>query len=68
MDEEALFAAALECPTPEKRRAFLQGACAGDAKLQCLRSVLFGAPMSGIGGIEIFEAEAFAAVYAEVVG
>ena len=30
MDEEALFAAALECPTPAERRAFLDRACGTD--------------------------------------
>jgi serine/threonine protein kinase/Flp pilus assembly protein TadD len=36
VDEEAIFAAALECPTAEARRAYLKQACAGDAKLQAL--------------------------------
>jgi tetratricopeptide (TPR) repeat protein/serine/threonine protein kinase len=36
VDEEAIFVAALECATPEKRRVFVKQACAGDAKLQAL--------------------------------
>jgi tetratricopeptide (TPR) repeat protein/tRNA A-37 threonylcarbamoyl transferase component Bud32 len=34
MDEAALFAAALEKPTPAERRAFLDRACAGDGALR----------------------------------
>src|SRR5262245_7824578 len=34
MNEESLFAAALEKPTPVERRAFLDVACAGDVALQ----------------------------------
>ncbi len=34
MDEESLFAAALERASPGERRAFLDGACAGDAALR----------------------------------
>src|SRR5262249_43649287 len=34
--EEAIFAAALECATPEERLAFVTQACAGDVKLQAL--------------------------------
>ena len=34
MNEEALFAAALEKPTPAQRQAFLDQACAGDAPLR----------------------------------
>jgi serine/threonine-protein kinase len=36
VDEEAIFAAALDCATPELRRAFVQQACAGDARLRAL--------------------------------
>jgi serine/threonine protein kinase len=36
VDEEAIFAAALQCATPEARRAFVKQACAGDAKLEAL--------------------------------
>jgi serine/threonine protein kinase len=32
--EEAIFAAALECATPEARRALVKQACAGDTKLE----------------------------------
>jgi serine/threonine-protein kinase len=34
VDEEAIFAAALECATPEARRALVKQACAGDANLE----------------------------------
>jgi tetratricopeptide (TPR) repeat protein len=34
MDEEALFAAALDKPTPAERQAFLDGACVGDGALR----------------------------------
>jgi serine/threonine protein kinase/Flp pilus assembly protein TadD len=36
VDEAAIFAAALECATPEARRAFVKQACAGDARLEAL--------------------------------
>jgi serine/threonine protein kinase/tetratricopeptide (TPR) repeat protein len=36
VDEEAIFAAALERATPAQRREFVKEACAGDAKLQAL--------------------------------
>jgi serine/threonine protein kinase len=36
VDEETIFAAALERATPEQRRAFVKEACAGDAKMQAL--------------------------------
>jgi serine/threonine protein kinase/Flp pilus assembly protein TadD len=36
VDEEAIFAAALECATPEARRALVKEVCAGDAKLEAL--------------------------------
>ena len=34
MNEESLFIAALERPTPEARRAFLEEACGADAALR----------------------------------
>src|SRR5262249_56984949 len=34
MNEESLFAAALEKPTPAERRAFLDAACSGDTTLR----------------------------------
>ena len=36
VDEEAIFAATLQCATPEARRALVKQACAGDARLEAL--------------------------------
>jgi serine/threonine protein kinase/tetratricopeptide (TPR) repeat protein len=49
MNEESLFLAALEKPTPSQRRAFLEEACAGDVALRRRVELLLAAHLKTLG-------------------
>src|SRR5262249_32412890 len=52
MDEESLFAAALQMPDAAQRRAFLDEACAGDVRLRQRVELLLAADLRSRGILE----------------